>query len=394
MALDSNGYKRKTYDDLLNDMSAKAKEKFGENANVSERSILGILLRIMAWFLSLAWQDNENVYYSAYRKTAEGTQLDMLLPYAGITRNLEQYAFGALEITGTPNHLVSAGFLVSKSNSDVFFETTEDVEIDTLGKGIVEIKAVELGSGGNVGANTIVEIVNPDADVTSVTNISKTSGGREKETDLEARERASVTVEGMGSATTNAIRTNILKLPSVRAATVIENYGDVPDAYGTPMRSIQAFVLGGTDEEIATAVFEKKAGGIQPYGTTYVSIIDDSKNIQQIGFTRAIEVPVYLKVAISTNTSFPTEGIEQVKSMLIRYIGGTDIDSSVYAGLNMGEDVIESRLIARTYQVPGIEDVSIHLSLDGISFEESNLAIGLQEVAQLDASNIEVTVNV
>lgn len=394
MALDSNGYKRKTYDDLLNDMSAKAKEKFGENANVTERSVLGILLRIMAWFLSLVWQDNENVYYSAYRKTAEGTQLDMLLPYAGITRNLEQYAFGALEITGTPNHLVSAGFLVSKTNSDIFFETTADIVLDTLGKGIVEIKAIELGSGGNVGANTIVEIVNPDADVTSVTNISKTLGGREKETDLEARERASVTVEGMGSATTNAIRTNLLKLPSVRAATVIENFGDVPDAYGTPMRSIQAFVLGGTDEEIATAVFEKKAGGIQPYGTTYVSIIDDSKNIQQIGFTRAIEVPIYLKVALSTNTSFPTEGIEQVKSVLIRYIGGIDINSSVYAGLNMGEDVIESRLIARTFQVPGIEDVTIQLSTDGINYSEINLVIGLQEVAQLDASNIEVTVNV
>ncbi|MGB2872235.1 baseplate J/gp47 family protein [Psychrobacillus psychrotolerans] len=394
MALDSNGYKRKTYDDLLNDMSAKAKEKFGENANVTERSVLGVLLRIMAWFLSLVWQDNENVYYSAYRKTAEGAQLDMLLPYAGITRNLEQYAFGALEITGTPNHLVSAGFLVSKTNSDIFFETTEDIILSASGKGIGEIRAVELGSIGNVGANTIVEIVNPDADVISVTNISKTSGGREKETDLEARERASVTVEGMGSATTNAIRTNLLKLPSVRAATVIENFGDVPDEYGTPMRAVQAFVLGGTDEDIARAVFEKKAGGIQPYGTTYVSVMDDSKNPQQIGFTRAVEVPIYLKVILNTNASFPTEGIEQVKSVLIRYIGGTDIDSSVYAGLNMGEDVIESRLIARTYQVPGIEDVTIQLSIDGISYSESNLAIGLQEVAQLDASNIEVTVNV
>lgn len=78
-----------------------------------------------------------------------------------------------------------------------------------------------------------------------------------------------------------------------------------------------------------------------------------------MGFTRAVEVPIYLKVILNTNASFPTEGIEQVKSVLIRYIGGTDIESSVYAGLNMGEDVIESRLIARTYQVPGIEDVTI-----------------------------------
>lgn len=394
MALDSKGYKRKTYDDLLRDMSAKAKEKFGENANVSERSVLGILLRIMAWFLSLVWQDNENVYYSAFRKTAEGAQLDMLLPYAGITRNLDQYAFGPLEITGTPNHSVSAGYLVSKNNTDIFFETTEDVVLGSNGKGIVEIKAVELGSNSNTAANTITEIVNPDADVISVTNIADTTGGREKETDLEARERASITVEGMGSATTNAIRTNLLKIPTIRAATVIENYGDEPDAYGTPMRSIQAFVLGGTDEEIAYAIFEKKAGGIQPYGTTYVDVIDDGGNPQQIGFTRAIEVPIYIKAIINTNSSFPSNGTDQIKSTLIRYVGGVDVDSSVYAGLNMGEDVIESRLIARTYQVVGIEDVTFEISTDCINYSESNIAIGLQEVAQLDANNIEVTVNV
>ncbi|GGA31020.1 baseplate J/gp47 family protein [Psychrobacillus lasiicapitis] len=394
MALDSKGYKRKTYDDLLNDMSAKAKQHFGEDANVSERSVLGIILRIMAWFLSLVWQDNENVYYSAYRKTAEGAQLDMLLPYAGITRNLDQYAFGALEITGTPNHLVSAGFLVSKINSDIFFETTEDVVIGSNGKGIVEIKAVELGSIGNTAANTITEIVNPDADVISVTNLADTSGGREKETELEARERASITVEGMGSATTNAIRANLLKIPSVRAATVTENFGDEPDVYGAPMRSIQAFVLGGTDEEIAYAIFEKKAGGIQPYGTTYVNVIDDSGNPQLIGFTRAIEIPIYIKANVTTNSSFPSKGIDQIKSALIRYVGGVDVDSSVYAGLNMGEDVIESRLIARAYQVIGLEDITFELSTDGIDYSESNVNIGLQEVAQLNAANIEVTENV
>lgn len=372
-------------------MSAKAKQVFGENANVSERSVLGILLRIMAWFLSLAWQDNENVYYSAYRKTAEGAQLDMLLPYAGITRNLDQYSFGPLEITGTPNHLVSAGFLVSKKNTDIFFETTEDLILNPLGKGIVEIKALELGTAGNTVAHTITEIVNPDADVLSVTNITETKGGREKETDLEARERASITVEGIGSATTNAIRTNLLKISSIRAATVKENFGDVPDEYGTPMRAFQAFVLGGTDEEIAAAIFEKKAGGIQPYGTTYVDVIDDSGNPHQVGFTRAIEIPIYIKATIKTNTAFTSNGIEQVKSMLIRYIGGFDVDSTIYAGLNMGEDVIESRLIARTFQVPGIEDVAIQLSTDGINYSDSNIFIGLQEVAQLDPNNIEVT---
>lgn len=39
---------------------------------------------------------------------------------------------------------------------------------------------------------------------------------------------------------------------------MIENYSDAVDQYGTPPRSIQAFVLGGDDEEIAKAIHEKR----------------------------------------------------------------------------------------------------------------------------------------
>ncbi len=393
MALDKNGFKRKSYSDLVDSMSAKTKEKFGADANTSERSVLGIIIRIMAWFFSLLWQDTEDVYHSAYRKTAEGVQLDMLLPYAGITRILADFAYGLIEIKGTPNHFIESGFLASTDN-DIFFETLYDLTLDYEGNGTVEIVALDVGAIGNVGANTITQIVNPDADIISVNNPSKTNGGREKETDTEARERADITVEGIGSATTAAIRANLLKISSIRAAKVIENFKDEVDQYGTPPRSIQAFILGGDDEEVAKAIHEKKAGGIQPYGTTYVDVLDLSGDVKQIGFTRANEVNVFIKVNVTTNTSFTFDGVNQIKTALIRYVGGTDANNNTYSGLNMGEDVIVSRLIARTYSVDGIEDVTIEVSTDGINYNDSNIVIGLQEVAQTHFKDIEVILHV
>lgn len=393
MALDKTGFKRKTYSELVDSMSAKAKEKFGADANTTERSVLGIIIRIMAWFFSLLWQDTEDVYHSAYRKTAEGNQLDMLLPYAGITRNLADFSYGQIEVIGTPNHFIESGFLVSTEN-DIYFETLYDLTLNEEGKGFVDIVAYEIGARGNVGANTITQIINPDADIIRVNNPLKTNGGREKETDAEARERADITVEGIGSATTAAIRTNLLKISSIRAAKVIENYKDEVDQYGTPPRSIQAFVLGGSDEEIAKAIHEKKAGGIQPYGTTYVDVLDLSGEVKQIGFTRANEVNVYIKVNVTTNTSFTANGVNQIKTALVKYVGGTDANNNTYAGLNMGDDVVVSRLIAKTYSVDGIEDVIVEVSNDGINYNDSNVIIGLQEVAQTHFNDIEVTVNV
>ena len=42
--------KRKTYDEILYDMSEKAKALFGSDVNVSGHSVLGIIIRIVAWF--------------------------------------------------------------------------------------------------------------------------------------------------------------------------------------------------------------------------------------------------------------------------------------------------------------------------------------------------------
>ncbi|MEQ6856062.1 baseplate J/gp47 family protein [Lysinibacillus capsici] len=393
MGLTKEGFKRKTYEELLNSMSAKAKEKFGQDANVSERSVLGILIRIMAWFMSLLWQDLEHTYHSGYRKTAEGVQLDMLLPFAGITRRLEEHAYGFIEVSGTPGTVVPAGFLVS-TNTEVVFLTLAEAVLDASGVVTIEVVAQEPGIKGNVQAGTITEIVNPTLGINAVTNQVGTNGGRDKETDQEARDRADLSVEGLGSGTTAAIRTELLKTTGVRSAKVIENYSDYVDQYGTPPRSIQAFVLGGTNEDIAHAIHKKKAAGIQPFGSTYVSIKDEAGFDKMVGFTRAEAINVFIKLSVKVDSSFPVDGKDQIISSIVKYIGGIDKDSSNYAGLNMGDDVIESRIVSRAFMIDGVEDVSAQLSVNNITFTEDNISIGLQQVAQTRAEFIEVNLYV
>ncbi len=123
-------------------------------------------------------------------------------------------------------------------------------------------------------------------------------------------------------------------------------------------------------------------------------MLDLSGEIQQIGFTRANEVNVFIKVNAKTNTSFTSNGVELLKTALVKYIGGTDYDNNTYAGLNMGEDVVISRLIARAYSVDGIDDVMIEVSKGGVIYNTSNIIIALQEVAQTHFNDIEVILNV
>lgn len=394
MGLTKNGFNRKTYEELLTDMSNSAKEKFGQDANVTERSVLGILIRVMSWFLSLLWQEVEHTYHSNYRKTAEGHQLDMLVPYAGISRRLAEYSYGYVQFTGVTGTVIPSGFAVG-TDKDIEFFTIEDCEIDHNNQALAKITSSLPGKINNTPANTIVNIMNPTMNVESVNNPSPTEGGKDAEADTELRRRADLTAEGVISGTTAAIRSELLRTENVRSAKVIENFTDYVDQYGTPPRSIQAIVLGGTNEDIAHSVHRKKAAGIQPYGSTYVQIKDESGFNKTIGFTRAEEIILSIKVEVKIDQFFPVDGVKKVKTAVIQYIGGIDEDLYMYGGLNMGEKVIHARLTSKVFAVEGVLDVDIFISTNGgAKYTQENITVAMQQVAQVNANNIEVTTSV
>lgn len=388
MALTNKGYKRETYTEILARLENKAKELFGENTNTSQRSALGMILRVMAWALSLVHQDVEQVYYSAYRHTAEGKQLDYLLPYAGITRNPATAAYGMVTFTGTPGERIPLGTTVTKG--DVLYQTIEEKWIAPNGAVDIEVMCEELGTIGNADIGEINQLLNPMQHVMNVRNPIAITNGRERESDVDARKRADEAQEGIGWSTVSAIRSKLRDNPDIRAVYIDNNATNHTNEYGTPMRAFQCFVLGGQDEDIAQAIMDKKAAGVQAYGTTTLELLDDAGEPQLISFTRAEIIQVYARLTLRTNIDFPTDGQRQVKDALVRYVGGIDTESTVHAGLAMGENVVITKLIAAVYQVEGVDDVDIELSTNNKTFAPKNLEMRKSQIAQLSANSIEV----
>ncbi|MEK3910969.1 baseplate J/gp47 family protein [Paenibacillus sp. FSL H7-0331] len=386
--LDSQGFKRKRYADLIVEMEAKAREAYGETVNTSERSPLGILLRIFAWFLSKPWEKAEDVYFSAYINTAQGVQQDRLGPHVGITRIAEQYASGTVNFVGTAGYTIPAGFSV-RTQTGIYFTTVNSVTLDGTGLGTGAIRASVAGARGNVAAGTIIEIVNPNPNVTSVTNAVAAAGGREKETDPEFRERFTLSVSGGGAGTLDSIRGALLRVPGVRAATIIENTSLLIDAEGRPGKSFEAYVLGGDADAIAQSILDTKAVGIESYGGVSRTVTDLSGAPHTIKFSYAVEVAIHVRANIRTNAQFPADGKAQIRSAVIRYIGGEDSDGSLYSGLAMGNDVIYTKLISAIYKVEGVEDVSLQMAAAG-GYTSDNIAISSNQVAQVIHSDIEV----
>ncbi|MBP2002562.1 putative phage protein gp47/JayE [Paenibacillus shirakamiensis] len=391
--LDKTGFKRKRYEDVLLDMEDKAKESYGEKINTTERSPLGILLRIFAWFLSKAWNTAEDVYNSGYISTATGANLDRLGPYVGISRIVEQSATGEVTITGKVGHTEAAGFRVGTS-AGLYFETVADFVIGASSTVTVKVKAIEPGQSSNAAAGMVTVIANPNPDVTSVTNSHAITGGREKETDPEFRSRYQLSVAGGGAASVDAIRGALLRLDHVRAAAVIENNTMQVDVAGRPPKSFEVYVLGGDEQEIAETIFKTKSGGIETYGKIMNTVKDVAGYDHIIKFSHAEEIGIQVRIDVTTNERYPADGDEQIKNAIIRYVGGEDAAGSYYNGLIMGASVVYTRLISAVYAVEGVEDVTLTVGKGIDSLKNMNVAIQPFQVAQTKSSRIEVNSHV
>ena len=390
--LTDKGLRRKRYIDVLHTMEERAKELFGENINLTERSPLGLFLRVTAWSIGIVWQVVEDVYNSAFVDTAEGHNLDRVALYIGITRRSAVRATGTITFTGDNNTVIEEGFL-AETEDGIQFTTTEEVTIVT-GTAEAEIKAVEPGTTGNVPAGTITEIVNPIEGLDSITNAVGTEGGRNKETDAELRERYILSVSKGGASTIDSIRASLLDITSVRAALVIENNTMTVDGEDRPPKSFESYVLAPNNIEtrgrVAQSIIESKAAGIEPYGSESETVEDLAGQEHTVGFTFATEVDIEVDVTATTNQEYPVDGDERIVTEIVKYIGGEDADGAVYAGLSMGDDVIYTRIIKACYKVPGLDDVDVTINKVGVAAGTDNIAITLIEVAETD--NTKVTV--
>jgi len=380
------GFRRPTYAELLDALEHKARELFGVRANLTVRSPLGIFLRIFAWMLNLLFSTIEDVYNSRFIDTAVGSSLYNLGRAIGLRLLGAQKSVGYLTFSGTDGVEVPEGYLA---------ETISGLQYITLQSGVIKdgsvtlpASAVVAGPDSNVEANTITNITNPKSGISKVTNVKPFEGGRDTETDAEFRERYYLSVDFAGGVNIDAIVAEIYEnVEAVIAVTGEENDTDEVSASGLPPHSIEIVAYGGLDEEIAQAIYRRRAAGIQTFGNTTVAVVTASGTTQNISFSRPTPVRVWVKVFnLVTDRSFPLDGIEQIQQQLVSFIG-----ANTRGGLNIGQNVICMALPTEVFKVPGVVDFDLQISPDGETYGWGNITVAAREKAVTDESMVVVT---
>lgn len=383
----ANGFIVKPYTAILESLKLEAQNLFGSDIDLSENSKLLYLLKLMAYVLDNSWQTAEDIYYSGYVDFASDESLDYVGALVGFNRNPAAKATGTVTFSrssAAPSDInIPKGTRVATSDESIVFETTEAVTLLSGNTSVdANIEAVEPGANGNVSSSTITVIIDPVSGIESVNNGSATSGGRDKETDAAFRYRIKNEITSLGKGSLDAIRGAILAVTDVTDAIMEENdtATDNTGSEGLPPKSFRATVLGGTDDDVAQAIFDSKPCGIEPYGATTGTAYDDDGNNYSIGFRRPSTIDIYVDVDVTSSGEVTTQ---EVKDAVKSYINGLTID----------EDVIYNKVVAAVMEVEDVADAAVQIDTSSPPGSTSNITIADAEVAQTDDDKITVTIS-
>jgi uncharacterized phage protein gp47/JayE len=235
-------------------------------------------------------------------------------------------------------------------------------------------------------AGSLTEIETPVSGIDSVTNLEDTELGRNTETDSELKLRRLELLQRRGTATIEGIRNEVLTVLDVLQAVVVENTTTQVDGGGRPPKSFEVFVLGGTDSDIANAIFRSKPAGIETHGSISESVIDSQGLAHTVKFSRAIEKDIYIEVNITGNTNpsegelYPSNGDQLVEDSLLSFL----------QGFKIGQDVIVNLMYTPINTIPGVIGVEILVGLSPNPTTSNNISISAPEIARFDSSRIEV----
>lgn len=375
------GFVRPSYDEILQAQINRAKVLLGDDIDTSEESVLGKFIRINVFDLNICYETLEDLYYSSFPNTARGQSLDRLGPFAAVSRNQATQARIEVKIKGTVGESVPSAFLL-KSDKTSFY-IVNDYTIDSNGEVVAIANCVDDGVVGNISNGERLDIQNPRMGIDSVEFIRIVQNGEELESDKDFRIRFANSLAGAGSSTESAIKGAIYRVPLVDGVSVIDNNSDT--ASSIPPHSFACYVLAPESQydEIAKAIFDKKPLGIQCIGDIERTVYDAWGKPHTVKFFATSKAELKISIQIKTNQYFESSGISQIKDNIANFINN----------LANGSDVYYTSVFGYIHNVTGVVSVvDLKICKIGQTPGNGDIAIGEQEIARIDVSNISVEV--
>ena len=326
--------------------------------------------------------------------TSEGRFQDAIGRIYFLTRKGATASVVLATVTGQPGATLQAGSLARDVNG-LYWASSGAVTFPVGGVATVEFACttpgpVQLGIGE---LNRIAQassgwdaISNPGAAVTG-TNV-------ESRAEFEARRFASVAKNAHGSAA--AIRGSVWGVPGVIDVYAYDNFLGTPVTVGPtdyeiPAHCVYIAAVGGTDSDVANAIFLKKDGGCNLTGNTSVVVEDSESGVAYpyptytISWERPAALPIKFMVNIRNNPALPANITDLVKQSVVETFNGLN----GFQRARIGSEIFASNYYGPIAQIsPSVQVLSVKVGK--VTGSLDSVEVGIDQAPTVSMMDIEV----
>ena len=328
-------------------------------------------------------------------KTARGIWQDALAEIYFIKRKKAVNSRCYCVLTGLNGTVIEKGSKIQSSADGTYWDLLEDVTIN----GNSSVTALfECESEGAVIAspNTLNKIITTVAGWDTVNNSQSATVGslEESQQAFEKRRYDSVALNSVG--TTASVFSRVNQIDDVVGCYVVDNKTNVNkiiDDYLLKPHSIYVAVIGGSNQDIAEAIYRSLSAGCDYNGNTQITVVDPHTHAKEkVTFMRPTPQNVYIKVNVF-DKDLPDDYENLIKNAVITNFYGQDeqieIAGEAVTRAIMGQDIYASRFLPSILNKNISSLLSVQISLDNQSFSDY-VHIKIDKEPYIDESNITV----
>lgn len=365
--------------------------------DLSEQSPEGIWINWLSEWLYNNDIDGLNIFNGLNLNTSTGVMLNFIAVLRGTERGDGTKAVIDVTLTSSSQpYTIAANTKFNLLDTDLVFENLTEITVSSTSQ------AAQLTCTTNVITDADVgDKLSSVATLSLLTDIAITAitDGTADESNDALRAR----LKSQNSLTSNndvdAVYAALRNLTNTLKAVVYENDTEIDNYFGRGLTkySINAVVVGSTDQEIADVLRIKKAAGTPTYGAvTAISIDNQGFNKTQY-FDRGVEARVYVAASVTAkpgetevDSSYNSTIRANTKSFINNLDPGKDVSYTTVYGLFAFPDVNESGVPISPFDITNL----LMSNSPSADFATGNLAIDTREYAWMDDVDNDITITV
>lgn len=328
-------------------------------------------------------------------KTARGIWQDALAEIYFIKRKKAVNSRCYCVLTGLNGTVIEKGSKIQSSADGTYWDLLEDVTIND-NSSVTALFECESEGAVIASPNTLNKIITTVAGWDTVNNVQSAIVGslEESQQAFEKRRYDSVALNSVG--TTASVFSRVNQIDDVVGCYVVDNKTNVNkiiDDYLLKPHSIYVAVIGGSNQDIAEAIYRSLSAGCDYNGNTQITVVDPHTHAKEkVTFMRPTPQNVYIKVNVF-DKDLPDDYENLIKNAVITNFYGQDeqieIAGEAVTRAIMGQDIYASRFLPSILNKNISSLLSVQISLDNQSFSDY-VHIKIDKEPYISSANITV----